>query len=418
MSRVLYSVELRSWALLAVTLGAVESGVVGVLVKNIYAGQIDNTLLNFAVAIASGATSYANLLSFMFAWMAHGRDKVQVLVGVQILCCLFLFMISLAPVSLMGLFLVIVGVIGARACWAGVITQRAVIWRANFPRHVRARFAGRTLIASALIMAATGLTIGSLMDSSETAFRFIYPVAAIVGIWAALLYRRIRGRGQAGLIRAERENNELGTLNTALFWRVLRNDALYRRYQLWMFVFGGGNMMITSLLILVLAEQLQVSRFVQVFITSSLPLIMMPLATPFWSRRLDRMHVIQYRASNSWVFVCAAACIWCGALMGSIPILTLGTAMWGAGFAGGVLSWNLGHNDFAEPEQVTHYMGVHVTLTGLRGVVSPLLGVGLYELLEAYTPGKGVWALGLPLTLVTAGALGFRQMKRAQLANA
>ena len=63
-------------------------------------------------------------------------------------------------------------------------------------------------------------------------------------------------------------------------------------------------------------------------------------------------------------------------------------------------------------------MGVHVTLTGLRGVVSPLLGVGLYELLEAYTPGSGVWALGLPLTLVTAGALGFRQMKRAQLANA
>jgi MFS family permease len=417
MSRALYAVELRTWTLLAVTIGAVESGVVGVLVKNVYAGQIDNTLLNFAVAVASGAAAYANLLSFVFGWMAHGRNKVQALVVVQILTCLFLLVIAVAPISVAGLFLVIAGVIGSRACWSGVITQRAVIWRANFPRNVRAGFAGRTLIASAIVMAATGLAIGFLMDTSETAFRYIYPLAAVIGIWAALLYRRIRVRGHHGLLRAERDNTTSGTLNTSLFWRVLRNDALFRRYQLWMFVFGGGNMMITSLLVLVLAEQLQVSRLAQVFIISSLPLIVMPLATPFWSRRLDRMHVIQYRATNSWIFVAAATCIWWGALSSSIAVLALGTALWGTGFAGGVLSWNLGHNDFAPPEEVTHYMSVHVTLTGMRGVISPILGVSLYELLESYLPGAGAWALGLPLALVTTGALGFQAMKAAQNAS-
>ena len=42
------------------------------------------------------------------------------------------------------------------------------------------------------------------------------------------------------------------------------------------------------------------------------------------------------------------------------------------------LAWQLGHNDFARPDQLSAYMGVHVTLTGIRGATAPFLGMFLY----------------------------------------
>jgi hypothetical protein len=42
---------------------------------------------------------------------------------------------------------------------------------------------------------------------------------------------------------------------------------------------------------------------------------------------------------------------------------------------GGMLAWNLGHNDFADRHMVALYMGIHVTLTGVRGILAPYLAI-------------------------------------------
>jgi hypothetical protein len=57
-------------------------------------------------------------------------------------------------------------------------------------------------------------------------------------------------------------------------------------------------------------------------------------------------------------------------------------------------------------------MGVHVTLTGLRGGVAPPLGVLVYMGLEASHAGAGEFALLLPFAMTLAGALGFNRMRR------
>jgi hypothetical protein len=85
----------------------------------------------------------------------------------------------------------------------------------------------------------------------------------------------------------------------------------------------------------------------------------------------------------------------------------------GAAYAGANLGWNLGHNDFASLGRAQHYMGVHVTLTGVRGAIAPLLGVLLYEALEAMHSGAGRYSLILPLAMTAAGAMGFNGMRKA-----
>ena len=67
-----------------------------------------------------------------------------------------------------------------------------------------------------------------------------------------------------------------------------------------------------------------------------------------------------------------------GAVQGSLLWLGVAAVVFGAGRGGGALAWNLGHNDFAAGGEVADYMGLHVTLTGIRGAFSPFLGMALY----------------------------------------
>ncbi len=77
-----------------------------------------------------------------------------------------------------------------------------------------------------------------------------------------------------------------------------------------------------------------------------------------------------------------------------------------------MLAWNLGHHDFASARRAAQYMGVHVTLTGLRGILAPIIGVSLYEILEWVRPGAGAWTLAFCLGLTATGAIWFVSMRR------
>jgi hypothetical protein len=101
-----------------------------------------------------------------------------------------------------------------------------------------------------------------------------------------------------------------------------------------------------------------------------------------------------------------------GAWLHSMGLLWFGALLLAIAYAGANLGWNLGHNDFASVGRAQHYMGVHVTLTGVRGAIAPPAGILIYQLLEWWRPGTGVYSLVLPLLFVTIGAMGFSHMRR------
>jgi hypothetical protein len=59
-------------------------------------------------------------------------------------------------------------------------------------------------------------------------------------------------------------------------------------------------------------------------------------------------------------------------------------------------------------------MALHVTLTGMRGLVAPPLTMGAYHVLDSVHKGAGPFALALPCALVAAGAWRFQKMHRAR----
>jgi hypothetical protein len=99
--------EIWPWALLGVTAGLVEGATVAVLVKKGFAGVVETHWVNLAVALASGAPALANISSFAWSNLAHGRARVGVLTILQTTFALVVGLIALIPLGPAGLVLTI-----------------------------------------------------------------------------------------------------------------------------------------------------------------------------------------------------------------------------------------------------------------------------------------------------------------------
>jgi Major Facilitator Superfamily len=407
--------EIVSWALLGLTLGLVEGATVAVLVKRHFADAASPFAVNIAVSFVSGAPALSNVISFVWANIAHGRERVRLMVALQALFATIVGLISLAPREAAGLALTVISVVAARVIWAGVLTVRAAVWTANYPRNVLARVTGRIVVVSSLAVAAAAGFMGWVLETDAIQPGWLYAIGAISGLVAAWLYRETRVRRQFQLLSAESAEGGVGSeaFSLRMLTQILREDPSYREYMLWMGLFGGGNLMLIAQLVVIFSEQLELSSVVQIALLSIVPLASLPIFMPWWARLFDGSHIVIYRSRQAWTLVISIIVTSVAVFTEWMPLLWIGSILLGAAYAGANLGWNLGHNDFASIGRAQHYMGVHVTLTGVRGALAPPAGVVFYEWLEALHAGSGKLALFLPLALSTAGALGFNAMRRA-----
>jgi len=405
--------EMSTWASLAFVLALLEGGVVGVLIKNGFDGQVSDWLLNASVAVATGAPFFSNLISFVWVKFSHGRDKARFVSNLAILCCLCALAISFLPTSAFGLLLLLSLLIIARVCWSGILTIRSTIWRHNYPRHIRAKVAAKLATLAALLMSLAAIAAGWILDWRFDAFKWLYSGFAVVSLWGAYRYRYLSVRHQHKNLAREKQQTE--KVEFRQMFALLRQNKPFSRYMLSMFVLGSGNLMFMAPLIVYLNEYTDVSRSSQILITTAVPLALIPIAVGWWARLLDGNHVFHFRAIHSWGFVLAISLFLTASISGLNQLYFVGAVFYGVAISGGVIGWNLGHNDFVGDASPMTYMAVHVTLTGIRGFLAPLLGISFYQWLESVQTGAGQWALTMPLVVSSIGGLLFVRFNRQRV---
>jgi hypothetical protein len=409
----IYRREILPWGLLGFSLGLVEGATAAILVKQHFAGVAPVFAVNIAVALVSGAPSFSNVLSFVWANIAHGRARVQLMVALQAAFALLVGCVSFASRAAGGLVLTVLSVVAARVVWAGILTVRAAVWTANYPRNVLARITGRLVIVNSIAVACSAALVGWALEAQALDARWLYGGGALAGLTGAWLYRAMRVRREFRLLAEEASSGGRSEpFSVRMLAQILKEDPSFREYMLWMGIYGGGNLMLTAQLVLLFSERLHLTSGTQIGLLAVVPLITQPLFLPFWARLFDGSHVVRFRSRQGWALVLASAAMCAGVFSAWLPLLWFGAVVLGAANAGANLGWNLGHTDFASVGRAQHYMGVHVTLTGLRGGVAPPLGVLVYMGLEASRPGAGEFALLLPLAMTVTGALGFNRMRR------
>jgi hypothetical protein len=451
MTRPSYRREVVTCCTMPIALSLMESGVTGVIAEKIF------EVNNFLLAVFAAAPMFANLTSLLWARVARGRRKVRVINAYQLAILALVVCVALLPISDTGGYLLTGAYVLARCLIAGIVTVRSAVWRANYPRRYRGRITARLAILTIFALLIGSLGAALLLDRDPMSFRVFYPAGALVAAVGVISYSRVRTRRERELLAYERRPTvrptphgegapiyEYDPKPTSGFFSVLRRDPAFRSYMIWQFVLGASNMMTEAPVLKLAAESSELVRpiafdsgplagrsiavgfLVAIGLTQVIPMALAIATVAWWGRLLDRLHITRFRARQGWVFVGsqvltfgAAWLIVGGALGAGLGVLALARIVQGIGRGGGMIAWNLGHNDFASRRMVAVYMGIHLTLTGVRGAIFPFVGMFLYfgwspiEALGLRVPGFA--GIGPPAFLIAAalglvGAVGYYRL--------
>lgn len=418
MARPSYARELVTSLTLPVAVSMVEAGVVGVLAVKVFKVNA------LQLALITAAPMFANLTSLLWAHLSRGKPKIPFIRTLMLAALACIASISALPATAGGAWALTAMVVGTRCLIVGIITARSTIWRHNYPRALRGRITGRLAMMVSIAVTVCPLLGAIALDFSATSFRVFYPLAAAVALVGVSSYSRLRLRGERALLKYENRptthaqrhglagptlyeyDDPATTPRRPSLLSVLRDDPLFRRYMVWQFFAGVSNMMLEPVVIAFVAVKTTGMRgdfLISITLTQAIPMLLAMATLPMWAHLLDRVHIAQFRVTQAWLWivgqvVMGVAAVWTGHVITALIILACGRVILGLARGGGMLAWNLGHNDFASREMVAAYMGVHVTLTGIRGAMAPLLGMALYT-------GWNAHAIG-PLTLPAFEGLG------------
>lgn len=395
---------------LPLALSLMEGGFVGVVAAKAFHAPA------WVIAVISAAPMFGNLSSFIWNRLAAARPKIPLLTALQSCVLLCVLAIALSPRDELGTWILMGSVVLSRLLIAGIVTVRSVAWSLNYERHQRARATARLQAITSLMLVLTTTAASLVLDSHPENFRWIFAAGVLggcVGVWT---FRGVTVRGekrhQVLERRAQRDPAERSG-----FFAILRADRRYARYQLHQFTSGAAAMALEPPLVLLVSQQIGASYFASIGVVMLIPFVLNLATLPIWARHLDRVHVAEFRERQNALWVLGVLVMFVGAWQLSLGWLVLGRVMTGILNGGGTLAWQLGHNDFAPREQLSAYMGVHVTLTGVRGAFAPFLGMALYVgwAPVGWLPGSGglgPWLFALSALLGVVAWRGFARLAR------
>ncbi len=414
--------HLLPWGILA---GLVEGYFASIVVSKTFHGS------ERLIAIASATPPAAYLFSLFWGMLCVGRPKIRLFAFFAGGTVLLAGTIGAIPATPGGAIWFICQMAAAQVLLSAVVTVRSAVWRSNYPRAVRGRITARLETVRFILSIVTVLVAARLCDRDPMAYRFIFPAAAVFGSLGVLLLKNIHVRGERSELRRHEGTACDGEVRfrltepfslTALLspghvfgrmLQVLRSDRRFAQYCLAQSFTGVANLMTIPVVVMVVTRRIDLGFAWGFWISTALveviPRLLRIGSIRRWARLFDRVGVVRFRVVNvsCWVLslllgLAATLVATHGEGFGTmaLPLATLLFAIRGigvgVGFGGGAIAWTIGHLHFAKAEDAEVYMGIHVFLTGLRGIASPLLGMWLFSVID-----WGVWVVAIACATVS-----------------
>lgn len=388
MSRPIFLSERSHMALFGIFAGVIEGNTSAIVVAKTFHAD---TLL---IPVVTATPMLANLLTLLWGAVLRGRPRQQVFAALAAGA-----IISFASVGLTdsrwevwGGWIFVLQLALSRIFLAGLITVRTSMWGVNYPTAYRARITGRLQILRFMMGLFATAAVTQLFTANPEHYRWIYPLVGLIGMLSLVPIRGVRVRGEAAELRrlaSERGDGSSPGIaeNMRQCTAILRTDRPFARYCTAMFFLGSSNFMIDPVIAIVATQRLNYSYFWSSALLDLLPNLVMLFSIPFWARLFDQDGVVRFRVINSSIWTASAVFAAVG-----LALLSVGGLVWlalallwasrvcnGLGRGGGSIAWNLGHLHFSSRSDADLYMGIHVGLTGIRGILMPFVAWWLYE---------------------------------------
>ena len=375
------------------------------------------------LAFMSAAPFFGNLMALFWARAMEGKRKVPFVkwshLGARFTILLSLFALEAWPFAIIVSLAQIIGTVATPA-YAAIIKD-------VYPDSQRGRILSYTRAAILVAQILATLFAGWLMGHlGNHGYQVVFPIAALIGMAAALVFARIEPDGEEAARGPEAREPEAPqgsawtkVADTARFiWStlgILREDGAYRWFALSVFTYGFGNLLTVPIIPLIQVDELNITK-TQLAVMFNLMQVVAILSYFYWGRFVDRHGPQRAVVLNVLINTLVPAVYIATGLVsgGSAWMLVPAYLISGVVMAGIDLSYFNAILTFSGPDNVSRYQALQSFLLGIRGSVAPFIGSGLGTLLEANGQDlRWVFVLGLVFMLLGAW-MQFVAMRRQE----
>jgi len=239
------------------------------------------------------------------------------------------------------------------------------------------------------MMLVTTFMYGLLLDFDPYAFVYVFPTLGALGVFSIFLLSRISYVEEQPVILSRSFLDSVkGSFKSLV--RILRFNAPYRDYEIGFMFYGFAFMSTKAVITLFYKEALNLNYSSVAFYENGfnvLAIILLPVFGRILGRTDPRRFVmLTYASLALYLF-----------FIGFTEYFPFYLELWGIQvyyflllaiifkgiFASTMaLSWSIGSSYFCSDEEAGDYQSVHLTLTGMRAIFAPLIGVMFYQLIQ------------------------------------
>lgn len=274
-----------------------------------------------------------------------------------------------------------------------------------YPAHVRARTMSVVRLGMGVGMLAFTPVAGWLLDTIGHAA--LFPIAAVFGIGAALIFMRIRmPAGSEDAPNAAAAPTTPGLAPVRMLALLGQNKA-FLLYVLSIAAFGLAGLIPIAFYPAVLVDRLQLS-YTDVSLLGLAQSLVWLAGYVVWGRWMDRLGGVRTLQIIYLSLILYPLCHWFAP--GAWWLLPAYLAS-GLANAGVDLAFTNVTIDLADPERVAEYAAIQRTIIGIRGFAGPLIGVWLNQI---GVPMAAIFALSMALYGLAAALVAHPAMRRTR----
>ena len=239
---------------------------------------------------------------------------------------------------------------------------------------------------------------GVMLDIDNFAFREVFAVVAILGVISTYLLSMIKF--DVNILPQIKDSGFFSSIKTSVkrMWNIVTKNRPYLHFEVGFMLYGFAFMSTTTVINIFFERGLGMNYSSYAFYKNVYNILAI-ISLPFFGRLLGkidprRFAVITYAAMMFYLIFMALTVYYPeywetpeflvgGKIIPSIrlyPMLLIAYLSYSIFAATMVLLWNIGSAYFCKNEDAGDYQSVHLSLTGMRAIFAPAVGVLIFEI--------------------------------------
>lgn len=286
--------------------------------------------------------------------------------------------------------------------------------KTNYRHHNFGKLYSWATSANKIVMIIVTFLYGLLMDYDNYAYVYIFPIMALLSIISIFTLSNIKY--QEDLTENESKKILTSIKESALnLFSIIKTNKAYRHFEAGFMLYGFAFMISITVITIFFERTLHLNYSSVAFYKNSYYVIAI-IILPFFGRLIGRIDprkfaVITYISITLHIFFIMLTLyfpfhteIYGIKIYYFLLLYILFNALFAATMS---LLWNIGSAYYCKPEEAGSYQSVHLSLTGVRAMFAPLLGVLFYEMM-GYT-GTFLIAIGALLIAIIIMVWSYRK---------